>query len=51
VVGGLPLDVFAEPDLGAPPVLKAGVITLDAVSGSCMRHVMTEVEKIADEGL
>jgi hypothetical protein len=40
-----PLSAFPEPDLGrAAELLKAGGMTLDAVSASNMRHV---VERIA----
>ena len=45
-----PLAVFPEPDLvKAAELLKAGGITLDAVSASCMRHVVEGVGKIARE--
>jgi hypothetical protein len=47
-----PLDVFPEPDFRkAAELLKAGGITLDAVSASCMRHVVEGVGKIAREAL
>jgi hypothetical protein len=44
-----PLKVFPEPDLKrAHELLKAGGMTLDAISASAMRHVITEVAKIAE---
>jgi hypothetical protein len=47
-----PLDVFPEPDFKkARALLEAGGITLDAVSASCMRHVIEGVGKIAREAL
>jgi hypothetical protein len=47
-----PLEVFPEPDWKrAAELLKAGGITLDAISAHCMRHVVTEVGKIAREAL
>jgi hypothetical protein len=47
-----PLSVFPEPDLDkAHDLLKAGGITLDAVSASAMRHVVTMVAAIAKEAL
>jgi hypothetical protein len=47
-----PLDVFPEPDLKrAADLLRAGGITLDAVSAHCMRHVVEGVGKIAREAL
>jgi hypothetical protein len=47
-----PLDVFPEPDWKkAAELLRAGGITLDAVSASCMRHVIEHVGKIAREAL
>jgi hypothetical protein len=43
-----PIEVFPEPDLKkARALLEAGGITLDAVSASCMRHVVTSVGEIA----
>ncbi|MCA6110880.1 hypothetical protein [Bradyrhizobium cenepequi] len=43
---------FAKPDFKrTSELLKADGITLDAVSASCARHVMAEMEKTADEGL
>lgn len=47
-----PLDIFPEPDLKkAAAVLKANGMTLDAISASCMRHVVEGVGKIAKEAL
>jgi hypothetical protein len=47
-----PLDVFPEPDFKkAAELLKAGGITLDAISASNMRHVVTSVGRIAKEAL
>jgi hypothetical protein len=43
------LTVFPEPDLKkAHELLKAGGITLDAVSASAMRHVLEGVAKIIE---
>lgn len=47
-----PLEVFPEPDLKkAHELLKAGGMTLDAISASNMRHVITQTVKIVEEGL
>jgi hypothetical protein len=47
-----PLTVFPEPDfVKARALLEAGGITLDAVSASNMRHVVTEVAAIARRAL
>ena len=47
-----PLDVFPEPDWKrAGDLLRAGGITIDAVSASCMRRVVEGVGKIAREAL
>lgn len=47
-----PLSVFPEPDLKkAAELLKAGGITLDAVSASAMRHVVEGIGKIARAAL
>lgn len=47
-----PTDVFPEPDWKrARALLEAGGITLDSISGSCMRHVVEGVGKIAREAL
>ena len=47
-----PISVFPEPDFEkAAKVLKDNGMTLDAVSASNMRHVITEVAKMAREAL
>lgn len=47
-----PLDVFPEPDFKrAAELLKAGGMTLDAISASNMRHVVTGVGEIARKAL
>ena len=47
-----PLAIFPEPDFEkAQELLKAGGMTLDAISASNMRHVVEGVGKIADEAL
>ena len=47
-----PLDVFPEPDWKkAAALLKAGGMTLDSISGNCMRHVVEGVGLIAREAL
>ena len=47
-----PLDIFPEPDWKrAAELLKAGGITMDAVSAHCMRHVVEGVGKIASAAL
>ena len=47
-----PIDVFPEPDLKkAHKILKANGMTLDAISASAMRHVVTEVGKMAKDAL
>ena len=44
-----PLDVFPEPDFKkAAKVLKDNDMTLDAISASSMRHVLTGVKNILD---
>ena len=46
------MDVFPEPDFKrAHELLKAGGMTLDAVSASAIRHVVTGVSKIARKAL
>lgn len=46
-----PLDIFPEPDLKrAASLLKAGGLTLDAVSASMARHVLDGIRKIIDDG-
>jgi len=47
-----PLDIFPEPDFTkAAELLKAGGITLDAISASCMRHVVEGIGEIARAAL
>lgn len=47
-----PLKVFQEPDFKkAAELLKAGGMTLDAISASNMRHVIEGVGKIASAAL
>ena len=47
-----PLTVFPEPDMEkAHKLLKAGGMTLDAISASNMRHVLTGLQRIANEAL
>ena len=47
-----PIDVFPEPDFNkVSKVLKDNGMTLDAVSASNMRHVITEVSGMAREAL
>ena len=47
-----PLEIFPEPDLAkAHEVLSANGMTLDAISASAMRHVITQVGSIAKDGL
>lgn len=47
-----PLSIFPEPDLKkAAELLKAGGITLDAISASAMRHVVEGVGKVARDAL
>ena len=47
-----PLDVFPEPDFKkARKLLKDGGMTIDGISASNMRHVITEVAKIAKAAL
>jgi len=45
-----PLSVFPEPDLAkAHEVLRANGMTLDAISASNMRHVITQVQSMIDK--
>ena len=45
-------DVFPEPDFAkAHELLQAGGMTLDAISASNMRHVISGVREIVEEGL
>jgi cyanate lyase len=47
-----PLDVFPEPDLKrAHEILKVAGMTLDAISASNMRHVLSNLKEIVDAGL
>lgn len=47
-----PLDIFPEPDMKkVAQVLSAAGISLDDVSGYCMRHVVSGFENLAKEGL
>lgn len=47
-----PLTVFPEPDFKkAHAVLTANGMTLDAISASNMRHVISGVRKLVEEGL
>jgi hypothetical protein len=47
-----PLAIFPEPDWKkAAQLLKAGGMTLDVISASCMRHVVEGVGRIAREAL
>ncbi len=44
-----PLEIFPEPDFKkAAQVLKENGITLDAISASCMRHVINGVKAIIE---
>lgn len=48
-VEAYPLDIFPEPDLKkAAKVLKDNSMTLDAISASNMRHVLSGVKAIID---
>lgn len=47
-----PISVFPEPDFGkAHEVLKANGMTLDAISASNMKHVITQVQKMIDAAI
>ncbi len=47
-----PLTVFPEPDFAkAHELLKTGGMTLDAISASAMRHVVTRVGAMARAAL
>lgn len=47
-----PPDIFPEPDWKkAAQLLNAGGMTLDRISGACMRHVVESVGLIAKEAL
>ena len=47
-----PISVFPEPDFKkAHEVLKANGMTLDAISASNMKHVITQVQKMIDTAI
>lgn len=47
-----PLDIFPEPDFKkAHKILTAEGMTLDAISASAMRHVITGVKEIVENAL
>jgi hypothetical protein len=47
-----PLSVFPEPDLTkARALLDAGGLTLDAISASAMRHVLSGIREIVRDAL
>ena len=47
-----PINVFPEPDFKkAHEVLKANGMTLDAISASNMKHVITQVQKMIDSAI
>jgi len=47
-----PISVFPEPDFKkAHEVLKANGMTLDAISASNMKHVITQVQKMIDSAI
>jgi hypothetical protein len=47
-----PISVFPEPDFGkAHEVLKANGMTLDAISASNMKHVITQVQEMIDAAI
>ena len=47
-----PLSIFPEPDLAkAREVLQANGMTLDAISASNMRHVITQVQSMIDKAI
>jgi hypothetical protein len=47
-----PISVFPEPDFKkAHEVLKANGMTLDAISASNMKHVITQVQKMIDAAI
>ena len=47
-----PIEVFPEPDFcKAHEVLKANGMTLDAISASNMKHVITQVQKMIDAAI
>ncbi len=47
-----PLSIFPEPDFGkAHKVLTENGMTLDAISASIMRHVITQVKEMIDAAI
>ncbi len=47
-----PLSIFPEPDFGkAHKVLTENGMTLDAISASIMRHVITQVKEMVDAAI
>lgn len=47
-----PIDVFPQPDFKkAHEVLKANGMTLDAISASNIKHVITQVQKMIDAAI
>ena len=47
-----PISVFPEPDFGkAHEVLKANGMTLDAISASNMKHVITQVQNMINAAI
>lgn len=51
-VEAYPIDIFPEPDLKkAAELLRAGGLTLDAVSASASRHVLAGIKKIVNRAL
>ena len=47
-----PISVFPEPDFKkAHEVLKANGMTLDSISASNMKHVITQVQKMIDDAI
>jgi hypothetical protein len=51
-VEAYPLSIFPEPDFGkAHKVLTENGMTLDAISASIMRHVITQVKEMVDAAI
>ncbi len=47
-----PIEVFPEPDMKfASQLLKAGGVTIDAISASAMRHLLKRITEIINESL
>lgn len=47
-----PLSIFPEPDFKkAHEVLQANGMTLDAISASNMRHVITQIQSMIDDAI